>query len=247
MLWKRLQHALCWFHNTFNNALRKLIVTLPPSLQTSQVACIALISTLFYNSCMFSHSKWSCSWLRNGLPIWELRDGAPTAQLYFGENYNFIVQESFLAEIGIDDVTALCNFNLAPLSLRRDIAMLGLIHRTALGQGPPHFQQWLYREKHGNRRSMRHRGHELMLHEYRNGTQLNIVKRSALGLCSGYNLLPADIVEANSVKCFQGLLQDLARDCACRGVLNWQQFVRRDICYTSTRYAGTHKGSHILS
>ena len=38
------------------------------------------------------------------------------------------VQESFLEEIGIDDVTALCDFNLAPFSLRRDIAMLGLIH-----------------------------------------------------------------------------------------------------------------------
>ena len=43
------------------------------------------------------------------------------------------VQESFLEEIGIDDVTAFCDFNLAPLSLRRDIAMSGLIHRTVLG------------------------------------------------------------------------------------------------------------------
>ena len=79
---------------------------------------------------------------------------------------------------------------------------------------------------------MRHRGHELRLHEYRDGTQLNIVKRSALGLCSVYNLLLADIVEANSVKCFQGLLQDLARDCACRGVLDWQYlFSTRHMLY----------------
>ena len=37
---------------------------------------------------------------------------------------------------------ALHEFNLAPLESRRDMAMLGLIHRTLLGQGPPQFQQW---------------------------------------------------------------------------------------------------------
>ena len=38
------------------------------------------------------------------------------------------VQESFFEDIGIDAINALLYFNLAPLSLRRDIAMLGLIH-----------------------------------------------------------------------------------------------------------------------
>ena len=109
---------------------------------------------------------------------------------------------SFLKEIGIDEVTALLVFNLAPLSLRRDIAMLGLIHRTILGQGPPHCQKLFFREDNGNRRSMRFGGHELRLHEYRDGMQLNIVKRSALGLCSVYNLLLESIVEAKSAKCF---------------------------------------------
>ena len=51
-------------------------------------------------------------------------------------------QDRFLSEIGISDADALFHFNLAPLRCRRDIAMLGLIHRTTLGQGPPHFQQW---------------------------------------------------------------------------------------------------------
>ena len=34
---------------------------------------------------------------------------------------------------------ALQQFMLAPLSSRRDIAMMALIHRTVLGKGPPHF------------------------------------------------------------------------------------------------------------
>ena len=132
------------------------------------------------------------------------------------------VQERFLEEIGIDDVTAFCDFNLAPLALRRDIAMLGLVHRTVLCQGPSHFQQWFYVEHNGNRRSSRRRGQASRLHEYRDGTQLNIVKRSALGLCSIYNLLPESIVEDKSVKGFQRSLQDLARECARQGFPDWQ-------------------------
>ena len=68
------------------------------------------------------------------------------------------VQESFLEEINIDEVTAVCDINFAPLALRRDIAMLGLIHRTVFGQCPSHFQ----------------RSQASRLYEYRDGTQLNI-------------------------------------------------------------------------
>ena len=45
----------------------------------------------------------------------------------------------FLRDIGIDEITALVTFHLAPLATRRDIAMLGLIHRTILGKGPSQF------------------------------------------------------------------------------------------------------------
>jgi hypothetical protein len=38
----------------------------------------------------------------------------------------------FLKRIGITEIESLMNFNLAPLAVRRDIAMLGLIHRTLL-------------------------------------------------------------------------------------------------------------------
>ncbi len=43
------------------------------------------------------------------------------------------VQSKFLRDVGVDEVAALAEFHLAPLQVRRDIAMLGLIHRTALG------------------------------------------------------------------------------------------------------------------
>ena len=50
-------------------------------------------------------------------------------------------------EVGVDEVTALAEFHLAPLQVRRDIAMLGLIHRTALGKGPPPFAEHF--KRHG--------------------------------------------------------------------------------------------------
>ena len=46
-------------------------------------------------------------------------------------------QDSFLRELGIDRAAALMDFNLAPLSMRRDIALLGMLHRAALRDGSP--------------------------------------------------------------------------------------------------------------
>ncbi len=126
------------------------------------------------------------------------------------------VQGRFLEELGVDKWHAFMVFNLAPLSLRRDIAMLGLIHRAVLGQGPMHFQRFFFREQVVERRSARFGRHPHQLHEYRDGRQLDVVSQSALGLVSVYNLLPSKVVEARSVQRFQSLLQEFVRDCAGR-------------------------------
>ena len=47
-------------------------------------------------------------------------------------------QTRFLSMIGISKEDAMFHFNLAPPSCRRNIAMLGLLHRCALGKGPEH-------------------------------------------------------------------------------------------------------------
>ena len=52
------------------------------------------------------------------------------------------VQRRFLRVVDVSERDALLQYNLAPLSIRQDIAMLGLMHRTVLKQGPPHFQQF---------------------------------------------------------------------------------------------------------
>ena len=48
--------------------------------------------------------------------------------------------------------------------------------------------------------------------------QLEVARRSALGLVKVYNLLPQEFVDAESVSLFQGLLQNLVKQrvaCCC--------------------------------
>ena len=46
------------------------------------------------------------------------------------------VQRRFLREIGISESHALIHYRLAPLPVRRDIAMLGLLHRVCHDSAP---------------------------------------------------------------------------------------------------------------
>ena len=46
------------------------------------------------------------------------------------------VQKRFLDNVNLVPQTALLNFNLAPLSCRRDIANLGVIYRAVIRRGP---------------------------------------------------------------------------------------------------------------
>ena len=59
------------------------------------------------------------------------------------------VQTRFHRDVGVNDATALLEFNLAPLCMRRDIAMLGMLHRAALGEGPPQLKELFCRSSSG--------------------------------------------------------------------------------------------------
>eukprot|EP00973_Karenia_brevis_P020587 2826711-Karenia_brevis.AAC.1 len=106
------------------------------------------------------------------------------------------IQDRLLRHLGISDRDALMHFHLAPLRVRRTIAILGVIHRTVLGIGPPHFQRFF---NHGP------------LHQYgASSTPVDarrlavpchvpmpaFVKRSAFGLIPMYNALGMDVKSA---------------------------------------------------
>ena len=134
------------------------------------------------------------------------------------------VQESFLKEVGVSEVDALIAFKLAPLKCRRDMAMLGLIHRTVLGKGPHHFQTYFFRASPRAQRDTRaaRRRHTKQLHNPRGPAFSEQLRRSVLGLVAVYKLLPQEAVATESVSQFQGYLQSMLKDCAVNNVDGWQ-------------------------
>ena len=115
-------------------------------------------------------------------------------------------QRRFLRECGLSDEEALLHFNLAPLETRRDIAMLGLIHRSVLGGGPRHYANMFLPSPPSASQK-----HDKQLLTHRSPRNLQILSRSALGLVDVYNLLPAQVVCQKSVASMQHELQALLK------------------------------------
>ena len=99
--------------------------------------------------------------------------------------------------------------NLAPLNCRRDIAVLGLIHRTVLGDGPEHFREWFFlsTELAVYPTRLQERKHSKQLYTYSGGKQTELLSRSLLGQTRVYNNLLQTEVDASTVKLFQRKLQ----------------------------------------
>ena len=130
---------------------------------------------------------------------------------------------NFLKLVLVSDVQALVQFRLAPLSARRDMAMLGVIHRAVLGGGPRHVQEFSRVDTQCTRRSVRQRRHDKQLcADNFTSHPLESHRRSVFGLIRVYNLLPANVVGASSVSAFQQRLQKLMTCQATSGARDWQ-------------------------
>ena len=162
----------------------------------------------------------------------------PTPATYHASASNLnklnAVQWPFLRDMSVSEEVALTDksFNLAPLSMRRDIAMLGVIHRAVLKQGPKQLHKWFFvvtpGVKPGTRSCVqKSRSHQVF--DYMNGSQSELLRRSAFGLTSVYNSLPEKTVLAKSVKAFQRELQAEAKRSVENGSPNWAYLY--DPCY----------------
>ena len=135
------------------------------------------------------------------------------------------VQKRFLRAVDLTAEDALLLCNLAPLQTRRDMATLGLIHRTVLGEGAEHFQKWFFRDtRPGHRYSTRLQDnkHNKQLYDYLDGTHSELLRRSALGLTRTYNSLDQETVNAKTVPAFQRALQKALKNKVRRGEPNWE-------------------------
>ena len=117
--------------------------------------------------------------------------------------------------------------NLAPLSLRRDIAALGFLHKINLGECHPAFREIFeanavlpaYRTKRAVRR------HGMQFAERFGST--DYFNRSRFAMTRVYNILPGYVVAAKTVKMFQRLLTKDARFALSVGQKFWAAIYSR--------------------
>ena len=137
------------------------------------------------------------------------------------------VYRQLLRTANLSEEDALLNFGLAPLNARRDIAMLGVIHRTVLGLGPRQFRKFIRLAgdslNPGGRVALNN--HDRQLVSFRKGNYLDMVSHSLLGAIDVYNLLPGYVVDAGDVSAFQNRLQQLLKVLAKDGIPGWQRYL----------------------
>ena len=139
---------------------------------------------------------------------------ASTAAIYHAPSFFLSpvdrVQQRLLSELQISTEDALMHFNLAPLSCRRDITMLGLMHQVVLGESPRQFGEYFLPLQAGSfARGWAQSGerHSKQLVDPVDGTHSRMMERSVLGLIDTYNRLPQCVVDRPSVCAFQRNLQ----------------------------------------
>ncbi len=136
------------------------------------------------------------------------------------------VQTRFLQALELSPEEALINFRLAPLPVRRDMAILGLIHRTLLGRGPPCFAQFFALGFQARRTRSRHsHRHQRHLVDPCNFNSQEFVLRSPLGAVRLYNILPDSIIAQATVQDFQHMLQSFLIERASRRDSSWQELL----------------------
>ena len=137
------------------------------------------------------------------------------------------IQSRLLRQIDLSDIDALIHFHLAPLATRRDVAMLGVIHRTVIGEGPSHFHEFFRLSGPSGRRYGRQRHNKQLEDVCDRSNCPNYFLQSVFGLIAIYNLLPQYVVEAKSIKLFQRRLQEIVVYLAVTGYDAWKKSLNR--------------------
>ena len=103
---------------------------------------------------------------------------------------------------------ALIKYKLAPLRTRRDIALLGFLHRFAHHKAPSCFNDLFhFGEASALARRRSQAVHDRQIHDPIDGTQSRALERSVYGLIYTYNSFPPEVVAAPDTSGFQRFLQ----------------------------------------
>ena len=128
----------------------------------------------------------------------------------------------FLRDIGSDHANAFLEFNFAPPTLRRNISILGLLHKRVLGLSHPMFQTLLpFCSDVPGAWSPGDHNKQLYGHLPEANFQLALFCRSIFGMTYVYNRLPQEIVDNQTVSLFQNSLTRIAREMCENGDPDW--------------------------
>ena len=118
----------------------------------------------------------------------------------------------FLTELHTDEASAFLEFNFAPPTLRRNIGILGLLHKRVLGKSHPVFEKILpfFVQIFGELRPGEH-NKQLYNHFLETQYQPQLFRRSIFGMVHIYNSLPQNVVDCPCVSSFQTALTMIAR------------------------------------
>ena len=131
-------------------------------------------------------------------------------------------QRHFLHEFDITPEQAFLDHNFAPPNLRRDIGILGLLHKRVLGISHPIFFELLpfHADVFGSLRTGEH-NKQLYGHILEVQFQHALHFRSIFAMVYVYNRLPQEVVDCTSVYMFQRSLTLKARKLCRDGDPNW--------------------------
>ena len=128
-------------------------------------------------------------------------------------------QTRFLNEIGISEIDAFLEFNFAPLRLRRNIGVLGLLHKRVLGLAHPIFQDLLPFHDHSQHgASTGNHTRQLYGHALDVVFQSSLYHKSIFSMVHIYNRLPQKTIDKKTVSDFQRDLTFITRASCREGV-----------------------------
>ena len=142
------------------------------------------------------------------------------------------MQDDFLHELGLCPKKAFLDYNFAPLALRRDIAMLGLLHKRVRGIAHEQFSK-LFPLSENQTRPGRHNKQLAYVRNDEMHFQQCLLHRSLFNLTLAYNRSPQNFIDIASISEFQHELTEIAKARCLAGSV-WIEFYspRNPACAT---------------
>ena len=131
-------------------------------------------------------------------------------------------QDRFLRELGLSSEQALLDHNFPSPQIRRNIGILGLLHKRVLGLCHPSYDTLLpwYSSRFNVPRGLGH-NKQLYGHNVEISHCQGLYNRSIFAMTDVYNDLPQHVVDAPSVKIFQHYLIHIVRTRCQQGDSDW--------------------------